>query len=131
MDEVAQLNRGRADDPAQAALSGSHHKAPGSAGGYLLFHSTTGTVTPRKPHSCGRERRFGVGASRWPRRFRVCRLRRATVTSATYMEWMIIGRLILLVLGDRKYAPDLALLKSRETDIPGCEGGVFRDADAG
>jgi hypothetical protein len=33
---VAQLNRGRVSDPAQAALSGSHRKAPGSAGGYLL-----------------------------------------------------------------------------------------------
>jgi hypothetical protein len=32
---VAQLNRGRVSDPAQAALSGSHRKAPGSAGGYL------------------------------------------------------------------------------------------------
>jgi len=34
--KVAQLNRGRVSDPAQAALSGSHRKAPGSAGGYLL-----------------------------------------------------------------------------------------------
>ena len=33
---MAQLNRGRVSDPAQAALSGSHRKAPGSAGGYLL-----------------------------------------------------------------------------------------------
>jgi AraC-like DNA-binding protein len=33
---VAQLNRGRVSDPAQAALSGSHRKASGSAGGYLL-----------------------------------------------------------------------------------------------
>jgi pyrimidine deaminase RibD-like protein len=33
---VAQPNRGRVSDPVQAALSGSHHKAPGSAGGYLL-----------------------------------------------------------------------------------------------
>jgi len=32
---VAQRNRGRVSDPAQAALSGSHRKAPGSAGGYL------------------------------------------------------------------------------------------------
>jgi REP element-mobilizing transposase RayT len=29
-------NRGRVSDPAQAALSGSQRKAPGSAGGYLL-----------------------------------------------------------------------------------------------
>src|ERR1017187_6855123 len=29
--KVAQLNRGRVSDPAQAALSGSHRKAPGSA----------------------------------------------------------------------------------------------------
>jgi hypothetical protein len=34
---VAQLNRGRVSVPAQAALSGSHRKAPGSAGGYLLW----------------------------------------------------------------------------------------------
>src|ERR1017187_8553515 len=34
--KVAQLKRGRVSDPAQAALSGSHRKAPGSAGGYLL-----------------------------------------------------------------------------------------------
>ena len=33
---MAQLNRGRVSDPAQAASSGSHWKAPGSAGGYLL-----------------------------------------------------------------------------------------------
>jgi hypothetical protein len=33
---VAQINRGRVSVPAQAASSGSHHKAPGSAGGYLL-----------------------------------------------------------------------------------------------
>ena len=32
---MAQLNRGRVSVPAQAALSGSHNKAPGSAGGYL------------------------------------------------------------------------------------------------
>jgi hypothetical protein len=32
---VAQLNRGRVSDPAQAALSGSHYEAPGSAGGNL------------------------------------------------------------------------------------------------
>jgi len=32
---VAQLNRGRVSDPAQAALSGSHNEAPGSAGGNL------------------------------------------------------------------------------------------------
>jgi hypothetical protein len=30
-----QLRRGRVSDPAQAALSGSHRKAPSSAGGYL------------------------------------------------------------------------------------------------
>ena len=34
--KVAQPNRGRVSDPTQAALSGSHNKAPGSAGGYLL-----------------------------------------------------------------------------------------------
>ena len=34
--QVAQPNRGRVSDPAQAALSGSHRKAPGFAGGYLL-----------------------------------------------------------------------------------------------
>ena len=32
---MAKLNRGRVSDPAQAALSGSQHKAPGYAGGYL------------------------------------------------------------------------------------------------
>jgi hypothetical protein len=38
---VAQINRGRVSDPAQAALSGSHNEAPGSAGGNLTtdkFH---------------------------------------------------------------------------------------------
>ena len=30
--KVAQLNRGRVSDPAQAALSGSQKEAPGSAG---------------------------------------------------------------------------------------------------
>ena len=33
---MAQLNRGRVSVPAQAALSGSHRKASGFAGGYLL-----------------------------------------------------------------------------------------------
>ena len=33
---MAQINRGRVSDPAQAALSGSHQKAPGFAGGTLL-----------------------------------------------------------------------------------------------
>jgi hypothetical protein len=33
--KVAQRNRGRVSVPAQAALSGSHNKAPGFAGGYL------------------------------------------------------------------------------------------------
>jgi hypothetical protein len=32
---VAQINRGRVSDPAQAALSGSHNEVPGSAGGNL------------------------------------------------------------------------------------------------
>jgi len=38
-EKVAQLNRGRVSDPAQAASSGSQKEAPGSAGGNL-------TVTP-------------------------------------------------------------------------------------
>ena len=33
---MAQLNRGRVSDPAQAALSGSQNEAPGSAGGISL-----------------------------------------------------------------------------------------------
>ena len=37
---MAQLNRGRVSDPAQAALSGSQNEAPGSAGGNL-----TGALT--------------------------------------------------------------------------------------
>ncbi len=32
---MAKRVRGRVSDPGQAALSGSHNKAPGSAGGYL------------------------------------------------------------------------------------------------
>jgi hypothetical protein len=42
---VAQRNWGRVSDPAQAASSGSHNKAPGSAGGYLLSVITTGLVS--------------------------------------------------------------------------------------
>jgi putative transposase len=40
-DKVAQINRGRVSDPAQAALSGSHQKAPGSLPGvlYCAFRS--------------------------------------------------------------------------------------------
>jgi hypothetical protein len=34
------MNRGRVSDPAQAALSGSHRKAPGSAEGYLLLRTS-------------------------------------------------------------------------------------------
>jgi hypothetical protein len=34
---VAQINRGRVSDPAQAALSGSHNEVPGSAGGNLTI----------------------------------------------------------------------------------------------
>ena len=33
---LAQINRGRINDPAQAALSGSHNKASGFAGGWPL-----------------------------------------------------------------------------------------------
>jgi hypothetical protein len=35
LSRVAQFNRGRVSDPAQAALSGSQNEAPGSAGGNL------------------------------------------------------------------------------------------------
>ena len=42
--KVAQLNRGRVSDPAQAASSGSHKKAPGSAGGYLLWYAQHGHI---------------------------------------------------------------------------------------
>jgi hypothetical protein len=35
--KVAQTLRGRVSDPRLAALSGSQTKAPGSAGGYLLW----------------------------------------------------------------------------------------------
>jgi hypothetical protein len=35
--KVTQEKRGRVSDPDQAALSGSQPKAPGFAGGYLLF----------------------------------------------------------------------------------------------
>ena len=45
-DKVAQSNRGRVSDPALAALSGSHRKAPGSAGGYLLCAATGSRITP-------------------------------------------------------------------------------------
>jgi hypothetical protein len=41
---VAQLNRGRVSDPAQAALSGSHRKASGFAGGYLLLPFAIGLL---------------------------------------------------------------------------------------
>ena len=37
---MAQINRGRVSDPAQAALSGSHNEAPGSAGGNLTLPQT-------------------------------------------------------------------------------------------
>ncbi len=40
-DKVAQQNRGRVSDPAQAALSGSHRKAPSLSGGYLLIELMT------------------------------------------------------------------------------------------
>jgi len=47
---VAQLNRGRVSVPAQAALSGSHRKASGSAGGYLLTNDALQRVLGLKSY---------------------------------------------------------------------------------
>ena len=43
-EKVAQLNRGRVSDPAQAASSGSHKEAPGSAGGILTSTPFTAVI---------------------------------------------------------------------------------------
>ena len=51
---MAQRNRGRVSDPAQAALSGSHRKASGSAGGYLLLKA----LGPGELHGLGISRRI-------------------------------------------------------------------------
>ena len=46
---MAQLNRGRVSDPAQAALSGSQNEAPGSAGGHLTGYFFEGVMTKGMP----------------------------------------------------------------------------------
>ena len=50
-DKVAQTNRGRVSDAAQAALSGSPNEAPGSAGGNLTRHVWSAALSQAKNES--------------------------------------------------------------------------------
>ncbi len=60
--KVAQSNRGRVSDPAPAALSGSHNKAPGSAGGYLHSHRwLPGPVRPSPIDAFKQHRQLRTG----------------------------------------------------------------------